>query len=128
MTQIEKCAIIPITEHQTWSGKISRKEGISLPRMGLHTFLRGVSQTRGPLGAAKCPFCYGGNMSSKSSSSSSGIGFVGLLAILFIALKLLGIIDWSWMWVLSPLWISTACAIPIIILGFAIAILKVLME
>lgn len=39
-----------------------------------------------------------------SSSSSSGIGFFGLLAILFIALKLLGYIDWSWWWVLAPVW------------------------
>lgn len=41
-----------------------------------------------------------------SSSSSGGIGFVGLLTILFIALKLTNYIDWSWWWVLSPLWIA----------------------
>jgi hypothetical protein len=35
-----------------------------------------------------------------------GIGFAGALTILFIALKLLGVITWSWLWVLSPLWIS----------------------
>jgi hypothetical protein len=45
---------------------------------------------------------------SKSSSSSSGIGFSGLLAIVFITLKLCGVIKWSWLWVLSPLWISFA--------------------
>lgn len=47
-------------------------------------------------------------MSDKSSSSSSsgGIGFVGLLTILFIGLKLTGYITWSWWWVLSPIWIS----------------------
>jgi hypothetical protein len=33
---------------------------------------------------------------SKSSSSSSGIGFGGLLTILFIGLKLTNYIDWSW--------------------------------
>lgn len=44
--------------------------------------------------------------SSSSATSSSGIGFAGLLAILFIALKLLGYITWSWLWVLSPIWIS----------------------
>jgi hypothetical protein len=43
---------------------------------------------------------------SSSSSSSSGIGFVGLLTVVFITLKLTGFIDWSWLWVLSPLWIS----------------------
>ena len=39
-------------------------------------------------------------------SYSGGIGFTGLLTIVFIILKLLGKIDWSWWWVLSPLWIS----------------------
>jgi len=39
------------------------------------------------------------------SSSSSGIGFTGLLTILFIGLKLTGNINWSWWWVLSPIWI-----------------------
>jgi predicted tellurium resistance membrane protein TerC len=37
---------------------------------------------------------------------SNGIGFEGLLTIVFIALKLMGYITWSWVWVLSPLWIS----------------------
>lgn len=45
-------------------------------------------------------------MATKSESTASGgIGFVGLLAVLFIALKLLDKIDWSWWWVLSPLWL-----------------------
>jgi len=41
-----------------------------------------------------------------NSSSSSGIGLVGLLQIVFIVLKLLGKITWTWLWVLSPIWIS----------------------
>ena len=46
-------------------------------------------------------------MSSETKVSySGGIGFTGLLTIVFIILKLLGKIDWSWWWVLSPLWIS----------------------
>jgi len=40
------------------------------------------------------------------SSSSSSIGFAGLLTIVFIVLKLIHIINWSWLWVLSPLWIG----------------------
>lgn len=44
--------------------------------------------------------------STKSSSSSGGIGFTGLLTVLFIGLKLTGHITWPWWWVLSPLWIS----------------------
>lgn len=34
------------------------------------------------------------------------IGFAGLLAIVFITLKLMGVIEWAWVWVLSPLWIG----------------------
>jgi hypothetical protein len=45
---------------------------------------------------------------SKSTSASGGIGFAGLLTIVFITLKLTHYIDWSWLWVLSPLWISFA--------------------
>lgn len=54
-----------------------------------------------------------------SSSSSGGIGFVGLLTILFIALKLTGYIHWSWIWVLSPLWIAplVVIAILLVVLG-----------
>lgn len=58
---------------------------------------------------------------SNSSSSSSGIGFVGLLTILFITLKLTNYIDWSWLWVLSPLWIGFAIGIIIIIIFLIIA-------
>jgi hypothetical protein len=45
------------------------------------------------------------------SSSSIGIGFRSLLLILFIGLKLTGFITWSWIWVLSPIWISAISAI-----------------
>lgn len=34
------------------------------------------------------------------------IGFASLLAIVFIVLKLTGVIAWSWLWVLAPLWIG----------------------
>lgn len=39
-------------------------------------------------------------------NNNGGIGFVGVLTIVFIVLKLLGKIAWSWWWVLSPIWIS----------------------
>lgn len=44
-----------------------------------------------------------------NNKTSSGIGFTGILALIFITLKLIGIIDWSWVWVLSPIWISFLC-------------------
>ena len=38
-------------------------------------------------------------------------GFVGALTILFIAYKLAGLISWSWLWVLSPLWITLSVCV-----------------
>jgi len=38
--------------------------------------------------------------------NKNGIGFCGLLTIAFIVLKLCGVINWSWIWVLAPLWIG----------------------
>lgn len=56
---------------------------------------------------------------SNSSASSGGIGFPGLLTVLFIGLKLTGHITWPWIWILSPMWISAFIAF-VIILGFII--------
>lgn len=58
---------------------------------------------------------------SDSSSKSGGIGFTGLLTIVFIVLKLTDVIDWSWWWVLSPIWISAALVLTIFAIVFAIA-------
>ena len=41
-----------------------------------------------------------------SNASKGGVGAVSLLTIAFVILKLCKVIDWSWWWVLSPLWIS----------------------
>lgn len=54
------------------------------------------------------------NKKVSASASASGIGFTGLLTIVFITLKLLGVIDWPWIWVLSPIWISFLLVIVII--------------
>lgn len=43
-------------------------------------------------------------MKKNSTSGGGGIGFMGMLAIVFIALKLMKVITWSWWWVLAPLW------------------------
>ena len=57
---------------------------------------------------------------SKGSASSSGIGFGGALCVLFIGLKLTGYIDWSWWWVLSPLWIGLVVALAIVAIAAAV--------
>ena len=60
---------------------------------------------------------------SSSVSSSSGIGFLGLLTILFIGLKLTGFIAWSWWWVLAPMWIPIAVTVLLAILAFIAALI-----
>ena len=49
-----------------------------------------------------------------SSSASGGIGVFGMLGILFVALKLLGYIDWSWWWVTAPFWGGFALVLAIL--------------
>ena len=42
-------------------------------------------------------------MKDKQTQTSGGIGFVGLLTIVFVVAKIWGYLDWSWWWVFSPL-------------------------
>ena len=60
------------------------------------------------------------------STSNGGIGFGGVLAIVFIVLKLTGTITWSWWWVLSPLWIPIGIFLAIIFIGAIIALVTAL--
>lgn len=53
-------------------------------------------------------------------NTSKGIGFIGALQIALIVLKLCKVISWSWLWVLSPIWIDA------IILFICLAILGIL--
>lgn len=59
-------------------------------------------------------------MSDKNSGAGGGIGFSGVLFIVFLVLKLCKVINWSWWWVTAPLWI------PAIIVVICIILLKVL--
>lgn len=61
-------------------------------------------------------------MSDNANTSSSGIGFAGLLTIVFITLKLTGFIAWSWWWVLSPLWITLAFVLAVLAVCLLIVI------
>jgi len=54
------------------------------------------------------------------NENSGGIGFLGLLTILFIGLKLTGYIAWSWIWVLSPIWVPIV--IGVVIFGLLVII------
>jgi hypothetical protein len=50
-----------------------------------------------------------------SSTNSGGVGFTGLLTIVFIVLKLTGVISWSWWWVLSPVWITALLVVAVLL-------------
>jgi ABC-type antimicrobial peptide transport system permease subunit len=65
-------------------------------------------------------------MENNKTVVSSGIGFGGLLTIVFITLKLTGVISWPWVWVLSPLWIPVALIFAICILCIAGVLIKLL--
>lgn len=53
----------------------------------------------------------------KDNKSCAGIAFTDLFAITFIVLKLTGVIDWSWVWVLCPLWIGAGVIVVVIIIS-----------
>lgn len=58
------------------------------------------------------------------NTHSSGLGFCGLLTVLFIGLKLTGYIAWSWWWVLSPLWLPTVVVLGILLIGGLLVIIS----
>ena len=60
---------------------------------------------------------------SENNTSSGGIGFCGLLTIVFIVLKLTHVINWSWWWVLAPSWISLGLAIILLLIVGIIALI-----
>lgn len=45
-------------------------------------------------------------MKGKKTETRVGLGFAEALTILFVALRLCGVIDWPWLWVVSPIWIT----------------------
>ena len=60
-----------------------------------------------------------------NNDKSGGIGFFGLLAIVFITLKLIKIITWPWVWVLAPIW---GVLVIMVFLVFVIAVIGLIQE
>ena len=54
----------------------------------------------------------------------SGIGLMDLLLVLFVGLKLGGVINWSWWWVLSPIWIPLILLVIVGIIGIIVYIVE----
>lgn len=58
-----------------------------------------------------------------NTSAGGGIGFGSILALIFITLKLTDHIDWSWLWVLSPIWIPLAVAAVLLVFAGLFALI-----
>jgi len=61
-----------------------------------------------------------------SGMKKTGLGFTAVLLIIFIVLKLVGLIAWSWWWVLSPLWIPIALWLVLVFIVLIAAVVKAL--
>jgi len=65
-------------------------------------------------------------MSKEQQYNVNGIGFCGILTIVFIVLKLVGTISWSWWWILSPIWIPWMIVLAILlVVGIVYGILSI---
>lgn len=60
----------------------------------------------------------------QNTNASAGAGFFTLLGVAFIVMKLCGVINWSWLWVLAPLWVPLAIVGILIIIVIAIGMIK----
>lgn len=60
-------------------------------------------------------------MACPSNHSSGGIGLAGVLLVVFVILKLVGVINWSWWWVTAPLWGSVALLFLVVALVLGVA-------
>ena len=58
----------------------------------------------------------------REGTGSSGLGLASVLAVVFVVLKLTGLIHWSWVWVLCPIWIDC------LIVAFAVLIAAILIK
>ena len=59
-----------------------------------------------------------------NNNSQGVIGFVGLLTIVFIVLKLTGVIAWSWWLVLSPIWITAMFVLVVFLIVLTVIIVR----
>lgn len=57
---------------------------------------------------------------STNNSTSTGVSVFGLLGVAFVILKLCGVINWSWWWVLSPFWGGFVLLIIVLVLLFCL--------
>jgi Flp pilus assembly protein TadB len=58
------------------------------------------------------------------NTNQGGVGFFKLLTIAFIILKLCGVINWSWLWVLAPLWIGWVLVFVLLIITMIVTLIN----
>ena len=61
-------------------------------------------------------------MEEKKSTTTGGVGIIGLVFVAFLVLKLCKVINWSWWWVFSPLWITALVFVVALIVCFVNAL------
>lgn len=59
----------------------------------------------------------------KTVVKKQGLGIGSILTIIFVVLKLVGVIEWSWVWVLAPLWISVAISLVFTLIALLIVVI-----
>lgn len=64
------------------------------------------------------------NETAGAATYASGITWLSLLTIVFIVLKLTGVISWSWLWILSPIWIPNLITFLLVVVAFIIISVK----
>ena len=64
----------------------------------------------------------------KEKHSLNGLSFTQILALIFIVLKLTDYITWSWLWVLSPLWIPVAFILGLLVVVFVVYFIATLFD
>ena len=97
------CLMRPYAPHHGESVDPRNRPQVVLPRVGPFLLFQ-PDPVQGVLGTGEG----GGEV-----SRESGSGGLTLLLLLFIALKLTGVITWSWWWVLSPFWIPLVLALAV---------------
>lgn len=63
-----------------------------------------------------------------SDSNSGGIGVIGLLGVLFVGLKLGGVINWSWWWVTLPFWGGIAIVAVVALIALVVVMLQAVFD
>lgn len=64
------------------------------------------------------------NNNNNKQATRTGISFTGALTLIFITLKLTHVIDWSWAWVLAPMWIPLALVAVILLVAFILYVVR----